>query len=79
MPIRVGEFETVVYGLASEHIAEVMLGIDRLTQNGVVWVFDESRVFVGKESCDLYPRPGEGRWCRGVLLEGDTAVRRDLR
>jgi len=36
VPIRVGEFETVVNGLVSEHIAEVMLRIDWLTQNGVV-------------------------------------------
>jgi len=74
MPIKIGRFKTSVNGLVSEHVAEVMLGIDWLTANGVVWEFDKARIALGGEFHRLYARNGDGHWCRRVSLQEDTVV-----
>jgi len=74
MKMKIGEIETRVSGLVSEHIIEVMLGIDWLTTNGVVWDFDGSRISVGGRICRLYARSGDSKWCRRVALQADTVV-----
>ena len=38
--LKIGLFETSIHGLVSEHIIEVMLGIDWLTSNRIVWEFE---------------------------------------
>ena len=62
MPIRVGQFETTVNGLVSEHVSEVMLGIDWLTTNGAVWDFDKSQICIGGRSYRLFALTGDGDW-----------------
>ena len=74
MPIRVGQFETTVNGLVSEHVSEVMLGIDWLTTNGAVWDFDKSQICIGGRSYRLFARTGDGHWCRRVSVQEDTVV-----
>ena len=74
MPIRIGEFETRVTGLVSEHVTDVMLGIDWVTENGAVWEFAESRLRIGRTYHDLNARPGQGGWCRRMSLEDDTII-----
>jgi len=49
LPMRVGEFETTITVLVSEHIAEVMLGIDWLSVNKIVWNFDQSKIKIGNQ------------------------------
>jgi len=39
MTISIGKFETTLHGIVSEHITEVMLGIDWLSDNKVIWEF----------------------------------------
>jgi len=74
MPMKIGRFETSVNGLVSEHVAEVMLGIDWLTTNSVVWEFDKARIALGGEFHRLYARTGDGQWCRRVSLQQDTVI-----
>jgi hypothetical protein len=74
MPVRVGQFETKVTGLVSEHIGEVMLGIDWLTTNGATWEFAQSLISLNGQSHVLYDHPQERRWCRKVVLLNDTTI-----
>jgi len=48
----------MVTGLVSDHIGEVMLGIDWLTVNAVTWEFEQARVKVGGYYHRLHTRPG---------------------
>jgi len=74
MPIRIGEFETRVTGLVSEHVTDVMLSIDWQTENGAVWEFAESRLRIGRTYHDLNARPGQGGWCRRMSLQDDIII-----
>jgi len=59
LPFSVGEYKTVVSGLVSEHVADVILGISWLTENQVTWEFSNSwrlpRVAVSSECQYLVP------------------------
>ena len=47
LDLQVESFHTVVTGLVSDHVAEVMLGIDWMVQNDIIWEFRKSRIFAG--------------------------------
>ena len=71
--IRVGSFETTITGLVSEHISEIMLGIDWLTMNKVIWDFSQSRIQMGGTRHKLLVHSGKRNCCRRVvLLENST-------
>jgi len=72
--MKIGQFETHVSGLVSEHIMEVMLEIDWLTSNGVVWAFEKSRIMIDRRFYRLYARSGNDQWCRRASLQEDTVV-----
>ena len=42
--IRVGDFTTSIAGLVTEHVSEVMIGIDWMTANRAIWDFGMSRL-----------------------------------
>ena len=67
-------FSSTITGLVSDHIAEVMLGVDWLTQNNVVWDFQGARVRLGGRGHLLYQRRGERKWCRRVILQEDVEI-----
>ena len=52
--MKIGLFETTISGLVSEHISEVMLGIDWLTSNGVIWEFERSRWKILTPVCEIW-------------------------
>ena len=61
-------------GLVSEHVAEVMLGIDWLQANAVVWDFAANEVVLDGCTYKLAARSSALYWCRKVVLVGDTTV-----
>jgi transposase InsO family protein/predicted aspartyl protease len=74
LPMKVGGFETTITALVSEHIAEVMLGIDWLTANKAVWEFGQSRVRIGDKYHQLRVKTGDGKWCRRVTLQENVNI-----
>jgi len=74
LSLKVGKYSSVLTGLVSEHVDDVMLGIDWLESNDVMWDFSQSRIKIGKEYHNLRSRPGGGQWCRRVVLQGDVIV-----
>jgi len=74
LPIRFGNFESSFTGLVSEHISEVMLGIDWLTENQIVWEFGQSLIRVANENYHLNVHSGHAEWCRRVTLQHDITV-----
>jgi hypothetical protein len=74
VPLIVGSFRTVVKGLVSDHIAEVMLGIDWLTTNKATWEFAKSRIRLGGHYYQLAKSSESRSWCRKVVLIENAAV-----
>jgi hypothetical protein len=72
--MKIGLFKTMISSLVSEHISEVMLGIDWLTSNGVVWEFERSRIIIGGKFLRLYARSGDSGWCRRISLQQETVL-----
>jgi len=54
LPITFGTYNGVITGLVSEHVAEVMLDIDWLVDNGIIWEFKQSRIEVGRDYYTLH-------------------------
>jgi len=73
LPITFGKYKGVITGSVSEHVAEVMLGIDWLVDNGIIWEFKESGIKVGGVYYTLQRHSSANSWCRRVVLQ-DTAV-----
>jgi len=74
LPIHIGSYSTSVTGLVSEHIEEVMLGIDWLTANNVVWEFGDARIKIGNKLHNLSVQRGNKQWCRRVTLQENTMI-----
>ena len=74
MSISLGKFESKLHGLVSEHIAEVMLGIDWLTENDVLWEFGRSRIKIAGQHFQLHAQSGREQWNRRVILEKSVLV-----
>ena len=69
-----GEYKTVVSGLVSEHVADVILGISWLTENQVTWEFSNSRICVGGVYHELRCRPDANIWCRRVVSQARVVI-----
>ena len=67
-------YMTTITGLVSEHVSEVMLGVDWLTRNKVKWNFDEAGVELGGHYHRLCSRPKGQPWCRRVILQDSAEV-----
>lgn len=51
-----------------------MFGIDWLTANRAVWDFYHARIWLGNEQYPLISCRSEGKWCRKVVLQGNTTI-----
>jgi len=67
-------FTSTVTGLVSNHVAEVMLGVDWLTENKVTWNFQEATVRLGGHHHRLRRHRGQNNWCRRVVLQKDVRI-----
>ena len=68
MPIEIG-------GLVTEHVCELMLGIDWLQDNNVTWNFATGEISIGDEAYELESKKrGLTRSVRRVVLEDDVTI-----
>jgi len=74
MILRVGDIDTKITGLVSNHVIEPMIGIDWLTANAVVWDFMQSSIRIGGQSFLLHSRADKKSWCRRVILQENVVV-----
>ena len=61
VPIQVGSSSSTVTGLVSEHVAEVMLGIEWLTENQVIWDFNSATIWINGQYIKLQAIKSEQR------------------
>ena len=54
--LKIGGRDTTSLALVSEHVQEVMLGIEWLQKNGVVWDFARGKITIGRKGHRLYNR-----------------------
>jgi len=74
LPLAIGDFNTTVVALVSQHVKEPMLGIDFLVKNQVVWDFAKSTVLIQRVSHVLHSKQCKHRWCRRVVVQEATTV-----
>ena len=74
VPIQVGSSSSTVTGLVSEHVAEVMLGIEWLTENQVIWDFNSATIWINGQYIKLHAIKSEQRWCRRTVLHRDVTI-----
>jgi hypothetical protein len=72
VPLHVGHSSTMVTGLVSDHIAEVMLGVDSLEENRVVWDFNKAEIWMSGEYLKLQCANKEQRWRRRTILQKEV-------
>ena len=64
LPVRVGLHETTVCALVSDHVSEVILGLDWLVANRVTWDFGHNRIQLGEQQFVLRLKRSSEHWCR---------------
>jgi len=74
LPFKTGPFCTNVTGLVSDHVMEVMLGIDWMVANNIVWNFGHSLISIGAHSFTLISRSDKRNWCRRVVLQENITI-----
>lgn len=74
LPFTFGHYSTVVTGLVSEHVSEVILGIGWLVENGVTWDFCQSRIRIGEVYYPLHSRPDADVSCRRVVSQSSMVI-----
>jgi transposase InsO family protein len=74
LPIQIGKYRSTLKGLVTEHIGEIMIGVDWMTSNKLIWEFGEKQIKVGGRSYKLKSQPMDTRWCRRVTLQEDCIV-----
>jgi hypothetical protein len=74
VPLHVGHSSTTVTALVSDHIAEVMLGVDWLEENRIVWDFNSAAIWMNGECLKLQSAKKEQRWCRRTILQKEVTI-----
>jgi len=64
LQMKIGKYITSVHGLVSEHVPEVMIGIDWMSDNHVVRERGTSLIRIGEHSFNLKSKPYEGEHVR---------------
>jgi len=60
MQMKIGKYITSVHGLVSEHVPEVMIRIDWMSDNQVVWELGASLIRIGEHRFSLKSKPNRG-------------------
>ena len=72
---KLGDQDIEIDGVVSEHVGDVMVGIDWLQTNGVVWDFAKGEIVFNGRRFPLSPsRRGGSQWCRRVVLAEDQVI-----
>ena len=67
-------YTTSITGLVSDHIVDVMLGIDWLAKNDASWDFRTASIRLGRHYHQLNAQRHKRLWCRRVILQQDIEV-----
>ena len=70
----IGRNPVNINGLVTEHVADVMLGIDWLRENDVIWNFRRNEISIEGQTYQLESRTSKNRWCRRVILADNIIV-----
>ena len=71
---QVGNQRIYITGLVSEHVSDVMLGIDWLRAQGVIWDFATGQIVLNGLPYRLVSRRDRELHCRRVVLSEDVVV-----
>ena len=74
LPLQIGRYKTQIRGLVSEHIGEIMIGIDWISANKVTWDFGSKQICIRGQSFRLKSKPHTHLMSRRVTLQDDTIV-----
>jgi len=74
LPIQIGQFKSIIRGLVSDHVAEIIIGINWLSANDIGWDFGGNRVHIRGKKYDLQRMSQNAQWCRRVTLQEDVVV-----
>ena len=74
LPVSVGDCDVQVTGLVSQHVCEVMFGIDFLVKNKAIWDFAQSKIWIAETPHLLHSRSSKHHWCRRVFLQENTTI-----
>jgi hypothetical protein len=72
--MNVGTLTLPVTGLVTEHVDEIMLGIDWLVAHKVQWDFDKGKLLMYGQEYQLCSRASGRHWIRKVVLQTDVNV-----
>ena len=70
----VGNSVVTISGLVSEHVIEIMLGIDWLKENEAQWDFVKGEVIIDGTTHRLAARRTRGSWSRRIVAAGDFTI-----
>ena len=74
IPARLGNKRLEITGLVTEHVKEIMLGVDFLTDHKAMWDFTSKKIWIDGVSYPLYARQSTKPWSRRVILSGVVTV-----
>ena len=74
VPITTELFSSTIDGIATNHVTEVMLGADWLSDNNAQWNFVDSTVNLNGSVHKLNVRPRGEKWCRRVVIQEKVVV-----
>ena len=74
VPITTEMYSSTIDGLVTNHVTEVMLGADWLSDNSAQWNFANSSINLGGNLHRLNVRPRGEKWCRRVVVQENVTV-----
>ena len=74
LPFVIGEYKGMINGVVTEHVADVILGMDWITEHVTSWEFNRSRVKIGGTYRKLTSRSSDNSWCRRVIAQQDVTI-----
>jgi len=72
--MQIGDYKTTIRGLVSEHVSEVMIGIDWKTANKVMWDFASKQITIAGKSFKLKSKPQDTQMIRRITLQENVIV-----
>ena len=74
MPIATESYRSIVEAVVTNHVTEVMLGADWLSENNAQWNFTDATVNLGGNVHKLSVRPRGEKWCRRVVVQEKVTI-----
>ena len=71
---HVGAHLITIHGLVSQHVTDLLLGIDWLEENEATWRFAPHEVVLAGKPIHLHARKEKCKWCRRVMIASDNVI-----